>query len=60
MVSPTPHTALGAKGAGEIGTVGAAAAITNAVCDALADLGVTHLEMPLTPEKVWRAMHQRN
>jgi carbon-monoxide dehydrogenase large subunit len=51
---------LGAKGAGEIGTVGAAAAITNAVCDALADLGVTHLEMPLTPEKVWRAMHQRN
>lgn len=54
--TPTPHTNLGAKGAGEVGTVGAAAAIGNAVMDALADLGIKHLDMPLTPEKVWRAM----
>ncbi len=56
MVTPTPHTDLGAKGAGEIGTVGAAAAVANAVCNALADLGIQHLEMPFTPETVWRAM----
>ena len=54
--TPTQHTELGAKGAGELGTVGAAAAVANAVCDALSDLGVTHIEMPITPEKVWRAI----
>lgn len=51
--TPTPHSALGAKGAGEIGSIGPPAAITNAVCDAL---GVDHLDMPLTAEKVWQAM----
>ncbi len=56
IVTPTPHTQLGAKGAGELGAVGSAAAVANAVCDALSDLGVTHIEMPITPEKVWRAM----
>jgi carbon-monoxide dehydrogenase large subunit len=56
MVTPNPHTDLGAKGAGEVGTVGAASAISNAVVDALADLGVRHLDMPMTPEKVWRAI----
>jgi aerobic carbon-monoxide dehydrogenase large subunit len=55
-VTPTPHNVLGAKGAGEVGTVGAAAAVVNAVCDALADLGVVHIEMPVTPEKVWQAV----
>ena len=55
-VTPTPHNPLGAKGAGEIATVPPAAAITNAVCDALGDFGVRHIDMPLTPEKVWRAM----
>lgn len=58
MQTPTPHSELGAKGAGELGTVGAPAVITNAVCNALADLGIKHLDMPLTPEKVWRAMHE--
>lgn len=57
-VTPSPNNPLGAKGAGEVGTVGATAAIVNAVCDALADLGVTHIEMPLTPERVWRAIQQ--
>jgi carbon-monoxide dehydrogenase large subunit len=55
-VTPTPHNPLGAKGAGELGAVGAAAAIGNAVCDALSDLGVKHIDMPLTPEKVWSAI----
>jgi carbon-monoxide dehydrogenase large subunit len=55
--TPTPHSALGGKGAGEIGTIAPAAAITNAVCDAL---GVRHLDMPLTAEKVWRAMRNGN
>ncbi|MFM8319664.1 MAG: xanthine dehydrogenase family protein molybdopterin-binding subunit [Chloroflexota bacterium] len=59
LTHPTPHTQLGAKGAGEVGTVGAPAAIGNAVCDALADLGVEHIDLPLTPEKVWRAMARR-
>ncbi|MFC1575227.1 xanthine dehydrogenase family protein molybdopterin-binding subunit [Gemmatimonadota bacterium] len=56
METPTPHTALGAKGAGEVGTVGAAPALSNAVCNALADLGVTHLDVPMTPEKIWKAI----
>jgi len=55
-VSPTPNGPLGAKGAGEIGTVGAPVVIANAVCDALAEFGISHIEMPLTPEKVWQAM----
>jgi carbon-monoxide dehydrogenase large subunit len=51
--TPTPHNELGAKGAGEVATVPAAAAVGNAVCDAL---GVDHLDMPYTPEKVWRVL----
>jgi carbon-monoxide dehydrogenase large subunit len=47
---------LGVNGAGEVGNVGALAAIMNAVVDALNPLGVTHLDMPATPEKVWRAV----
>ncbi len=60
LETPTPHTQLGAKGAGEVGTVGAAAAVANAVIDALADLGIRHLDMPLTPEKLWQAIHDHN
>jgi carbon-monoxide dehydrogenase large subunit len=55
-VTPTPHNKLGAKGAGEIATVPPAAAIVNAVCDALSYLGVKHIDMPLTPEKVWQTI----
>jgi carbon-monoxide dehydrogenase large subunit len=47
---------LGAKGVGEAGTVGALPALLNAVNDALAPLGVRHLDMPATPERVWRAI----
>ncbi|PYM28168.1 MAG: carbon monoxide dehydrogenase [Candidatus Rokuibacteriota bacterium] len=53
---PTQVNPLGAKGVGEAGTVGAMAALLNAVNDALAPLGVRHLDMPVTPERVWRAM----
>ena len=48
--------ALGMKGAGEAGTIGAPAAVINAVVDSLAEFGVTHIDMPATPERVWRAI----
>ena len=54
--TPTPLNPLGAKGIGESGTIGATPAVQNAVVDALAHLGVTHVDMPLTPERVWRAI----
>jgi carbon-monoxide dehydrogenase large subunit len=53
--TPTPSNPLGVKGAGEAGTVGALASVSNAVIHALAPLGVTHVGMPCTPERVWRA-----
>ncbi|HUZ74597.1 MAG TPA: xanthine dehydrogenase family protein molybdopterin-binding subunit [Stellaceae bacterium] len=53
---PTKTNPLGVKGAGEAGNVGALAAIMNAVVDALAPLGVSHIDMPATPEKVWQAI----
>jgi aerobic carbon-monoxide dehydrogenase large subunit len=55
---PSPTNALGVKGAGEGGTVGAPGAVIHAILDALAPLGVTHIDMPATPEHVWRAIHQ--
>jgi aerobic carbon-monoxide dehydrogenase large subunit len=54
--TPTPLNPLGAKGIGESGTIGATPAVQNAVVDALAHLGVTHIDMPLSPERVWRAI----
>jgi carbon-monoxide dehydrogenase large subunit len=54
--SPTPNNPLGAKGAGEAGTVGALAAIINAVVDGLSPFGVRHIDMPCTPDRVWAAM----
>jgi carbon-monoxide dehydrogenase large subunit len=53
---PSPTNALGVKGAGEGATVGAPAAVIHAILDALAPLGVAHLDMPATPERVWRAI----
>jgi carbon-monoxide dehydrogenase large subunit len=55
-VTPSPHHPIGAKGVGESPNVGSPAAFVNAVVDALSPLGVTHLEMPVTREKVWRAI----
>jgi carbon-monoxide dehydrogenase large subunit len=55
---PTPTNPLGVKGAGEAGTVGSLSAVSNAVVNALAPLGIRHLDMPATPEKVWRAIRE--
>jgi carbon-monoxide dehydrogenase large subunit len=55
--SRSPINAIGAKGIGEIGMVGAPVAVQNAVIDALSHLGVRHIDMPCTPEKVWRAVN---
>jgi carbon-monoxide dehydrogenase large subunit len=54
--TPTPLNPLGAKGIGESGTVGSMPAVQNAVVDALSHLGVRHIDTPLTPERVWRAI----
>ena len=54
--TPSPHNPLGVKGAGEMGTIAATVTIANAVMDALAPLGITHIDMPLTPEKIWQAI----
>ena len=53
---PTSTNPLGVKGAGEAGCVGAMPAVANALVDALSHLGVRHVEMPATPERLWRAM----
>lgn len=57
-VTPTPINPLGVKGIGEAGTIGAPPAIVNAVMDALAPLGIRHLDMPLSAETVWQAIQQ--
>jgi carbon-monoxide dehydrogenase large subunit len=54
---PTPEHPLGVRPAGEGGTAPALAVVINAIVDALADLGVRHVEMPATPERIWRAIH---
>ena len=48
------HTPMGVKGCGEVGTIGSPAAVINAVVDALSHLGVTHVDMPATPNRIWR------
>jgi carbon-monoxide dehydrogenase large subunit len=55
-VTASPFNPLGAKGIGEAATIGSTPAIVNAVVDALRPFGVRHLDMPLRPERVWRAM----
>jgi carbon-monoxide dehydrogenase large subunit len=58
-VTPSPHHPFGAKGIGESATVGAPPAIANAVVDALAHLGVKHIDIPITPEKVWKILKEK-
>ena len=57
-ITPSPHHPLGAKGIGESATVGAPPAIANAVVDALWHLGVRHVDIPITPEKVWKLLRE--
>jgi carbon-monoxide dehydrogenase large subunit len=56
-VTPSPTNAMGVKGAGEAGTIASTPAVANAVVDALSHLGIKHIDMPLTPERVWRAIN---
>jgi carbon-monoxide dehydrogenase large subunit len=56
-VTPSPHNPIGVKGVGETGAIASSQAFVNAVCDALAPYGVVHIDMPVTPEKVWKAIH---
>ena len=56
--TPSPVNPLGVKGMGESGTIGVTPAVVNAVMDALRPYGIRHLDMPLTPEKIWTAIHQ--
>lgn len=58
--TPSPHHPFGAKGVGESATVGAPAAIVNAVLDALEPYGVTNIDIPLSPHKVWKAIHSKD
>ena len=57
METPTPNNALGAKGIGESGTIGSTPAVQSAVIDALSHLGVRHIDMPASPQRVWTALH---
>lgn len=56
-VTPCPHNPLGVKGVGEAGAIASPATIVNAVMDALKPYSVTHIDMPLRPEKIWNAIH---
>jgi carbon-monoxide dehydrogenase large subunit len=57
-ITPSPHHPIGAKGVGESPTVGAPPAIANAIVDALWHLGVRHIDIPITPQKVWRLLRK--
>jgi aerobic carbon-monoxide dehydrogenase large subunit len=58
-ITPSPHHPIGAKGVGESPTVGAPPAIANAIVDALSHLGVTHIDIPITPQKVWNILREK-
>ena len=58
METPTPRNPLGAKGIGESGTIGSTPAVQSAVVDALAHLGVRHIDMPTTPQRVWEEIRK--
>jgi carbon-monoxide dehydrogenase large subunit len=57
METPTSYNPLGAKGIGEAGSIGATPAVQNAVINAVSHLGVTHIDMPTSPQRVWRAIN---
>ena len=58
-VTPSPHNPLGVKGMGESPTIAAVPAIVNAVVDALAPIGVTHVDIPIKSEKVWKILNDK-
>lgn len=59
-VTPTPVNPMGLKGAGETGTIASTPAVVNAIMDALTPLGIRHLDMPLTPQRLWQAIQQHS
>ncbi len=58
-ITPSPTNAMGVKGIGEAGTIAASAAIINAVCDALRPLGIKHVDMPASPDRLWRQIKEQ-
>lgn len=58
-VTPCPHNPLGVKGAGEAGTIGSTPAVVNAVLDALSPFNIKDIKMPMTPQRVWKAIHNK-
>jgi carbon-monoxide dehydrogenase large subunit len=57
-VTPSPTNAMGVKGIGEAGTIAASAAVINAICDALAPLGIKHVDMPASPDRLWKQIQE--
>ncbi|HEY4026130.1 MAG TPA: molybdopterin cofactor-binding domain-containing protein [Candidatus Dormibacteraeota bacterium] len=57
-ITPTPTNELGVKGIGEAGTIAASAAVINAICDALAPLGIHHVDMPASPDRLWKQIQE--
>jgi len=60
METPSPNNPLGAKGVGESGAIGCTPAVQSAVLDALSPLGVSHIDVPITPQKIWVAIGEAN
>ena len=60
METPTSYNPLGAKGIGEAGSIGSTPAVQNAVIDAVSHLGVRHIDMPTSPQRVWHAIQAAN
>ena len=56
--TPTPRNPLGAKGIGEAGTIGATPAVQNAIVDALGYFGITHIDIPAHPQRIWEAIRE--
>jgi carbon-monoxide dehydrogenase large subunit len=57
-VTPSPTNELGVKGIGEAGTIAASAAVINAICDALAPFGIKHVDMPASPDRLWKQIQE--
>jgi carbon-monoxide dehydrogenase large subunit len=56
-VTPSPTNELGVKGIGEAGTIAASAAVINAIVNALSPFGIKHVDMPATPDRLWKMIH---
>jgi carbon-monoxide dehydrogenase large subunit len=57
-ITPSPTNELGVKGIGEAGTIASSGAIINAICDALAPFGIKHVDMPASPDRIWKQIHE--